>query len=315
MLFIFNVVSLALIPGLVFSLFRGLGIRPRVAWWWMWLVPLCMGIVLQAGGVGNDLLGVFFFLVASASAVRFRATGSPAALFCSILSISLCTGVKLSNLPLVLPWLALLAPAWKHIFRQGWKVLLVASFSALVSILPTLTLNWVNTGNWTGDPTNRYGLELRDPMAGVIGNTVMITANNLAPPIFPFANRFEALANNVPPFRPDSWLKQRFPNFVISLNELPQEEASGAGLLVLLLLIWSMIQSDKPKNDEPGLTAHGLQRRDTSLFFVAYAIAALCFLTTLGSDYPARLFLPYIPPLIAFALWLRDSSRLVRTPL
>jgi len=63
LLFIVNVVSFALLPGLVFSLFRGLGILPRVAWWWMWLVPLCMGIVLQAGGIGNDLLGAFFFLV------------------------------------------------------------------------------------------------------------------------------------------------------------------------------------------------------------------------------------------------------------
>lgn len=313
MLFIVNVISLALIPGLVFSLFRSLGIRSGVVWWWMWLVPLCMGIALQAGGIGNDLLGVFFFLAATTAAVRFRGTGSLAVLIFSILSISLCTGVKLSNLPLVLPWLALLAPVWKPILRQGWKALLIAAFSVVVSILPTLALNWMHTGSWTGDPDNRYGLGLHNPVAGIVGNTVMIAANNLTPPILPFANRIEALANNIPPFRSDSWLKQRFPNFGILLNELPQEEASGAGLLILLLLIWSLLRSNKPVSSFSGLTVPGLRRQDTLVFFVAYVMAALCFLAMMGSDYPARLFLPYTPPLIAFILWLRDSSPLVRT--
>jgi len=314
MLFVLNLVSFALMPGLVFSLFRGLGIHPRVAWWWMWLVPLGMGIVLQAGGIGNDLLGVLFFLVAADSAVRFRRTGSSSLLFCSILSIGLCTGVKLSNLPLMLPWLALLAPAWMRIFRQGWRVLLIASFSALVSILPTLALNRVNTGSWTGDPNNRYQLGLHDPIAGVVGNSVMIAANTLAPPILPFANQIEALANSLPPFRSDSWLSQRFPNFHILLNELPQEEATGPGLLVVILLVWSMIQSDRPASSLSNTTTHGIPRQHASLFFAAYAVATLCFLAVLGSDYAARLFLPYTPPLIAFALWLRDPSRLVRTP-
>jgi hypothetical protein len=75
-----------------------------------------------------------------------------------------------------------------------------------------------------------------------------------------------------------------------------------------------MIQSDRPVSSLSKTTTHGIPRQHASLFFAAYAVATLCFLAVLGSDYAARLFLPYTPPLIAFALWLRDPSRLVRTP-
>src|SRR6185503_3111471 len=36
-LFLINFLSYLLLPGLLFSVFTRLGVRPRAAWWWMWL--------------------------------------------------------------------------------------------------------------------------------------------------------------------------------------------------------------------------------------------------------------------------------------
>jgi hypothetical protein len=311
-LFLINVVFFALLPYLVFSIFRRLGIRIRVAWWWMWLLPLSMGIVLQAGGIGNDLLGVFFFLVAIDTALRFRETGSVNFLICSVLAMGLCTGVKLSNLPLALPWVMLIILSWRKVLQHIWKFVIVVFISTLISITPIVILNRMHTGSWTGDPANRYELKVQNPIAGIVGNTILIAVNNLVPPVLPFAKQIESLVNNLPPFQPKSWLVQEFPNFRIPLNELPQEEASGAGLLITLLLAFSLIRSEKPEEllytDEKGLT-----RNQTALFFSAFILAAIVFFALLGSTSSARLFLPYTPPLVAFVLWLRDSSRLVRT--
>jgi hypothetical protein len=311
-LFLINIVLFALLPYIIFSVFHHLGIQRRVAWWWMWLLPLSLGIVLQAGGIGNDLLGVYFFLVAADTALRFRKTGSDSFFFCSILAMGLCTGVKLSNLPLVLPWIMLIIPVWRKVVSQKWKLALVVFISVIASIAPIGVLNWINSGSWTGDPENRYELEIQDPMAGIIGNTILITVNNLAPPVLPFAKLIENYANNLPPFRSEAWLPQRFPHFRIPLNELPQEEASGAGLFITLLLFWSAIQAEKPR-ETLRENENGILRNEAGMFFFALILAVLVFFAVMGSDSSARLFLPYIIPAVAFVLWLRDSSRLVRT--
>jgi len=310
--FLVNIILFALMPFLVFSTFRRLGIQERVAWWWMWLLPLSMGIVMQAGGIGNDLLGVFFFLVATDTALRFRETGSANLLVCSVLAVGLCTGVKLSNLPLVLPWIMLIIPLWRKAFSLAWKFAVVVFISIIVSITPILMLNFIHTGSWTGDPKNQYELRVKNPIAGVVGNTILVAVNNLAPPVLPFAKQIESFVNDLPPFRTGSWLTQNYPQFRIPLNELPQEEASGAGFLVTLLLIWSMVRSEKPRELQDA-NEYAIKRNQAALFFSALVLSALSFLALLGSTSSARLFLPYTAPLVAFALWLRDSSRLVRT--
>lgn len=313
LLFLINIACYSLMPYLIFSIFRRLGIRTRVAWWWMWLLPLSMGIVLQAGGIGNDLLGVFFFLAAIDTALRFLDARAPGLLLCSMLSIALCTGVKLSNLPLVLPWLAVLAPVGRDALRLGWRLAIAAVLSLGVSILPTLALNWVYTESWTGDPGNTYELVLGNPLAGVLGNMVLIAANNLTPPILPLANRIEAFLNGLPFFRPDSWLGLNFPQFRILLNELPQEEASGLGMMLVVLFTWSLLQATWSRAAYPKFGNPAMIPQVSIRFFSAMAVAILAFMSLLGSSYAARLFLPYAFPIIAFGLWTRDSSRLVRT--
>ena len=48
-LFLLNFIPFLLLPGLVFSVFRRLGVRARVAWHWMWLLPTGYIFLLQAG--------------------------------------------------------------------------------------------------------------------------------------------------------------------------------------------------------------------------------------------------------------------------
>ena len=71
-LFLINAVSFLLLPGLVFSGLTRAGVKPRVAWHWMWLAPTGYCYLLQAGSIGNDLFGAVFGLAALDLALRAR---------------------------------------------------------------------------------------------------------------------------------------------------------------------------------------------------------------------------------------------------
>ncbi|HTT57726.1 MAG TPA: hypothetical protein VMF63_11495, partial [Opitutaceae bacterium] len=180
---IWNFGGWLLLPGLLFLTLRDLGVRPRVAWVWMWLLPLAPLYVLQAGSVANDLLGAVYFVAALAFAARLRRDASKEALVFSIVAMALATGAKASNLPLVLPWLVLVAPIiWPNpgLRRAAWIMALPAG---LVSVLPTLAANRVVTGGWTGDPARITGVETGGPWSGLVGNVTQFAAQNLVPPV------------------------------------------------------------------------------------------------------------------------------------
>ena len=59
-LFLINAVSFCLLPGLVFSLFTRVGVRRRVAWHWMWLLPTGYCYLLQAGSIASDMFSAVF---------------------------------------------------------------------------------------------------------------------------------------------------------------------------------------------------------------------------------------------------------------
>src|SRR5208283_229801 len=94
LLFLINAVSFLLLPGLVFSVFTRLGVRRRVAWHWMWLVPTGYCFVLQAGSIGNDLFGAVFALAAVDFALRAKISRSPCNIFASNLAAAMMTSVK-----------------------------------------------------------------------------------------------------------------------------------------------------------------------------------------------------------------------------
>jgi hypothetical protein len=43
-LFLYNVLSFMILPGLIYAFLVLAGVRKRVAWWWMWLLPAGRGL-------------------------------------------------------------------------------------------------------------------------------------------------------------------------------------------------------------------------------------------------------------------------------
>jgi hypothetical protein len=103
-LFLINFISFLLMPGLTFSVLRRLGVRPRVAWPWMWLLPTGYNFLLQAGSIGNDTFPTIYALAAIDFGLRAWESRRLSDLWLSILSAALLTGTKATNLPLLLPW-------------------------------------------------------------------------------------------------------------------------------------------------------------------------------------------------------------------
>jgi hypothetical protein len=103
-LFLINFVSFLLLPGLTFSVLTRLGVRPRVAWPWMWVLPTGYNFLLQAGSIGNDTYPSVYALAAIDFGLRAWESRRISDLWLSILSAALLTGSKATNLPLLLPW-------------------------------------------------------------------------------------------------------------------------------------------------------------------------------------------------------------------
>ena len=112
-LFLLNFLPFLLLPGLVFSVFTRLGVRARVAWQWMWLLPTGYNFLLQAGGIANDTFpdGICAGGAGFRVCAQLEIAARLADLWHSILAAALLTGAKASNLPLLLPWAIVDFPA------------------------------------------------------------------------------------------------------------------------------------------------------------------------------------------------------------
>ena len=292
-LFLINLTGFLLMPGLLFSVWRQLGVARRVAWTWMWILPLAYGYATQAGSAGNDLAGAIFCLASVHFGLRARRSGRVSDVWLAGLSAALMTSAKLSNLPLLLPCLVAVWPALPRLRQRPLTSAAIAAIAALISAAPTVALNEIHTGSWTGDPHNSDKLEIKSPTAALLGNGLLLLQQSFMPPALPGAHQVNAWLNAQ---LPGSWrqtLTEKFPRFnQTQLNELPQEEGAGLGLGVTLLLLSGAVaaagsagrNSSKAKIVMPGLLVG----------FAAWA-AALFYMMTMGSETAARLMLPYYP--------------------
>ena len=149
-LFLINFIPLLLLPGLIFSVFTRLGVRPRVAWHWMWLLPTGYNFLLQSGSLGNDTTPAFYALAAVDFGLRAWASRRPADLWLSILSAAFLTATKVSDLPLLLPWAVVVFPLLPLLLRRPAATLALVVLAASVSFLPTAALNIHYCGDWSG---------------------------------------------------------------------------------------------------------------------------------------------------------------------
>jgi hypothetical protein len=118
-------------------------------------------------------------------ALRAREKKSAADLWLSLLAAALATGVKQTNLPLVLLWMIAAWPGVRLFLARPVGSVLVAVSGLLVSIVPISVLNCKHYGTWL--PVDVAGLPSAgrfhlDPVWGIIGNAFCIPLQNLMPP-------------------------------------------------------------------------------------------------------------------------------------
>lgn len=241
--FLVNFFPFLLLPGLVFSVFTGLGVHPRVAWRWMWLLPTGYNFLTQGGSIGNDAFAAVYALAMVHFGWRAWLLRSLRDFWFCLLATGLLTGVKASNLPLILPGAILLAASWP-VFRRNWIASsLVGLLAALVSFLPTAVLNKIYCGDWFGLSIEVPHLEIHRPLAGVLGNAFQLISNNFVPPFFVLAGWWNQHFAQV---LPQLWVKAAENNFDIGffwLGELPTEDWAGLGFGLSVLLAASLAAS------------------------------------------------------------------------
>ena len=242
-LFLINIVSFLLLPGLVFSVFTRLGVRRRVAWHWMWIAPTGYCFLLQAGSIGNDLFGAPFALAAVDFALRAKISRAPRDFFASVLAAAMMTSAKSASLPLLLPYALALLPSLGLISRRPLKTLVVCVIALFASALPTLVLNAKFSGDWSGAgigrSTVKYAAVLRTG-----ANVVSIASQNLVPPVFPVANKWNAEIKQHIPENLESSLRVVMMEpqaYEFSVPEMQTEEGAGLGFGVSALLLASIV--------------------------------------------------------------------------
>ena len=292
-LFLINALGFLLMPGLLFSVFRQLGIARRVAWAWMWILPLAYGYALQAGSVGNDLMGTLCCLLSVHFGLRARQSGRVTEVWLALLAAALMTGVKISNAPLALPCIVAVWPALRQVRKHLAGSVAVAGVAVLVSAAPMMTLNYLHTGSWNGDPENKLKMQISNPAAALLGNGLLLVQHTLVPPILPAAEKINRVFSSKLPAAWQRLLHANFPRYYGNrLNQLESEESAGLGLAVTLPLLCVA-----------GVSLAGWRRMGPrkSVFtllppvVLAAWVAIAVYLLKMGSEAGPRLMLPYYP--------------------
>jgi hypothetical protein len=320
-LFLLNFIPFLLLPGLVFSLFTRLGVRPRVAWQWMWLLPTGYTFLLQAGSTGNDTFPTVYVLAALDFACRAWVSRRPAERWHSLLAAALMTGAKASNLPLLLPWALVFFPPLgftsgaavpsRPVARGVWlkrsKPLLGVGLllaALLVSFLPNAILNLRYCGDWSGLALELPRMQMKNPLVGIWGNAFLFLLGNLVPPFFPAAAWWNQNALTI---LPQWFIGPLIANFEASfhwLGELPTEDWIGLGFglswLVVLSTVaaWRIGPSQLSQWAPRAALPSGLRRG----LLLAPWVALMAYCLKSGMATGARLISPYYPLLLPLAL-------------
>jgi hypothetical protein len=259
-LFLINFLSFLFLPGLIFSVFTRLGVRPRVAWHWMWLLPTGYNFLLQAGSTANDTFPTVYALAAMDFGLRAWASRRASDLWLSVLAAALLTGAKASNLTLLLPWAIVVCPLLPLLLRKPVASAGLLVLSAAVSFLPTAALNQYYCGDWSGLRLEREGMNMKNPLVGVWGNALLLL-KNLVPPFFPLAGRWNQSALTA---MPQAVVKPMVANFEQGfhvIGEIPTEDGAGLGFGVSVLILVSVVAGWRERQVAAGRnTLNGLNR-------------------------------------------------------
>lgn len=303
--FLANLLCFGLMPAGLFVAMSGIGIRMSAAWCAMWAIPTAYCFVSQAAGTGSDLTGAAFFIFAIALVCRARRTKQSGWLLASVLAMAFCTGIKATNIPLVLPWLALAWPSLVFSLQTVTaRTATVAIASVLCSFAPLAALNFHYTGSWKGQLEEQAGLEAGSLAAGWIGNSLAICSGALQPPLLAQPELPSRLINEAVPPSVDKLLARDFPRLKLKFFELPNEENAGIGLGLTILGSLTVVV---------GLY-RGLHHRIMNPMGWRVALLAgvslLTYMSISASESAARLLSPYYVLLLMLPFGVAGASKL-----
>jgi hypothetical protein len=313
-LFLINFISFLLLPGLTFSLFTRLGVGPRVAWYWMWLLPTGYNFLIQAGSIGNDTFPTAYALAAIVFGLRAWETRRPADLGYSLLAAALLTGAKASNLPLLLPWGLVVLGLLPLLLRRPAVTLALVLLCATVSFLPTAALNVRYCGDWSGLVLEHAGMDMKNPFVGVWGNALLLLSDNFVPTFFPLAGWWNRSALALLPHAVAAPMVANFEAGFVALGELPTEDWAALGFGLSMLAAVSLLASFRAGSSAgKGWTGSRLIPRGVCwCALVAPWLSLLAYSMKSGMIGPGRLISPYYPLLLPALLVGAGQADIVR---
>jgi hypothetical protein len=298
----------------VFSLFRRAGVRPRVAWHWMWLLPTGYCYLLQAGSIANDMFGAVYSLAAIDYALRARRSGRISEVCLSVLAVALLTGAKLSNLPLLLPWVVAFAPTWRVWLARPVALAATITVAAGASFLPTAALNTLHSGEWTGAVVEHDPMGTGEKWLHLLANGVTWPLDNLAPPVFPFTSAWNRAADAVIPGSLAARFRaQNFEPMAADghLDELQVEDSAGLGFGITTLLGLSLL-AVVARRRRGQVPAAAPDRMVVRLICLGSWVS-LFYIAMMSSKGGAVRYLAAFYPLLSIGLLLSpDQSRVVK---
>src|SRR5439155_14697166 len=230
--FLINAACFLLLPGRVFTILTRLGVRPPVAWQWMWLFPTGYCFLLQAGSIGNDLFGALFAMAAIELALRARESRRIGYVWLSILSAGLMTAGKTFSLLLLPAWFVAIFPSLP-LLSSRWIISgLIALLAACASLIPSALLNLRFCGDWTGQAAEKVAaIRTGAPILHIVVNALLLMLHNLAPPVFPFAGAWNQMMQHLLTASRIEHLAQHFEpaGARMQLGEMQMEESAGLG--------------------------------------------------------------------------------------
>jgi hypothetical protein len=320
-----NFIPFLLLPGLIFSVCTRLGVKGRVAWNWMWILPTGYNFLLQAGSTGNDTFPTVYALAAIDFGCRAWSSRRVSDLWMSGLAAALLVGAKASNLPLLLPWALLVLPLLTLVKKSPVSTVALVLVAALVSFLPTAILNDFYCHDWSGLNLERAGMNMKNPLVGIWGNGLLFLLGNFAPPFFPLAAWWNQNALSILPHAIVGPMVANFEQGFHVLGELPIEDTAGIGfgisVLVVMWLLGSFLYGRKVRNrgvNETWLPQLN-QPYDCPIpnvtrrcVMIAPWVALLAYCMKSGMVTGARLISPYYPLLLPLILVVPGSSKMAR---
>jgi hypothetical protein len=142
---------------------------------------------------------------------------------------------------LLLPWAIAFAPTWRVWLARPLALAAIIPPAMAASFLPTVVLNAVHCGDWTGAAAEGAKFGTAPTWLLLLANSMMVTLANISPPICPFASAWNHFADAATPASLGAMWNQQFGPDVAHLFELQVEEAAGAGFGITILMGLSLL--------------------------------------------------------------------------